>query len=199
MPFHGAYRSYAHGDHRLILAWAVLTAFKKVPRDSVLLEPLRRIYRGLFDSHFNDVEWLTPSLMVNTNPAKRQCTICGPHGLFSLGLMRVHPARGSNNVMFADNTLAMLNPFIALFAKVSDPSRSSRSSPRTSPLSAPADPSLHVDPSLLLIHARLLSPRAVRRAVRPQGLEERHHRGRAAQGPARRAGHRRGLPGRRAR
>ena len=111
MPAHGAYCAIKHKDFRLLGAWVALNFAKRIPRDSVVFEPFRIAYRTLFSLHFTDVEWLTPSLLLNKDE-KPQVTIAGPHGLFSLALMRTQPARGSKTVMFVDNTLVTLNPFI---------------------------------------------------------------------------------------
>jgi hypothetical protein len=118
MPF-AAVLSLRHGRKGLrpAAAYLLLQALAMIPRDSPLMEPFRYLYRGCFSSHFNDSAWLTPSQLLS-NSAKRQTVICGPHGLFSLALMEMMPARGSNMVMFADNFLVNANPLIPIFGKM---------------------------------------------------------------------------------
>eukprot|EP00658_Telonema_sp_P-2_P081309 TRINITY_DN829_c0_g1_i12.p1 TRINITY_DN829_c0_g1~~TRINITY_DN829_c0_g1_i12.p1 ORF type:complete len:254 (-),score=64.08 TRINITY_DN829_c0_g1_i12:300-1061(-) len=78
------------------------------------------MYRAMFEGHFTDHQWLTPCYTVDNalNPgAKRQVTLAGPHGLFSLGLNRTMHPEGCKMIMFVDNNLAVFNPFIRMFAK----------------------------------------------------------------------------------
>jgi hypothetical protein len=104
MPVHGVYRAVKRKDFRLLGAWlAVQAANKGIDRDNAIFEPFRIAYRSLFSLHFTDVEWLTPSLLLNLDE-KPQITIAGPHGLFSLALMRTFPARGGKTVMFVSGS-----------------------------------------------------------------------------------------------
>jgi len=94
----------------------VLQGVAKIPRDSALFTPFRKAYRAIFEAHFHDHRWLTADYVTNNGP-KRQVTIAGPHGLFSLALNRTMHPEGCNLVMFVDNNLAVFNPFVKMFAK----------------------------------------------------------------------------------
>eukprot|EP00658_Telonema_sp_P-2_P081312 TRINITY_DN829_c0_g1_i6.p1 TRINITY_DN829_c0_g1~~TRINITY_DN829_c0_g1_i6.p1 ORF type:complete len:181 (-),score=47.71 TRINITY_DN829_c0_g1_i6:140-682(-) len=120
LPISGLWALVTKQSASKLAAYALLQAIARIPRDSPVFTPFRKMYRAMFEGHFTDHQWLTPCYTVDNalNPgAKRQVTLAGPHGLFSLGLNRTMHPEGCKMIMFVDNNLAVFNPFIRMFAK----------------------------------------------------------------------------------
>mmetsp|Transcript_37119 Transcript_37119/g.44868 ORF Transcript_37119/g.44868 Transcript_37119/m.44868 type:complete len:346 (-) Transcript_37119:699-1736(-) len=119
MPLHGLYELVQYAKYQRLATYAILLSLSKLPRDTALFRPFSHLYKTTFATHFPETRFLTPSVMrteTDPSPEKCQVIIAGPHGLFSLALMRIIPA-DARMKLFVDNTLATVNPFIPLFGK----------------------------------------------------------------------------------
>ena len=116
MPAMATWDFVRQGRSRQIAAYLMAHGLSRLGYHHPLMCELRRLYRLAFDGYFVDHAWLTPNHTINEG-TKRLCTLAGPHGIFSLALMRTMQPQGYNSVLCVDDFLATWNPFMRIAAK----------------------------------------------------------------------------------